>query len=330
MLAENRPVILLASHEPDPVLKAVKPALFASGTRIEIVSTAQAALDAIAGPVPLQLVLLDARLPGMEVTELLVCVRAGMRGLRFPIVLIVEAITDEWISRLREGVIDDLVLQNADTAQWRLRLELVARDYHRICELEQLRETAAMNAQFDSLTGVYNRAALLSMLFRETDRLHRSKSELCLILFDIDDFGHWNSRLGTEICDELLRQVAKRSTRVQRSYDLLGRVGKDEFLMALPGCSPSNALTLAERVRREVFCAPYRIAGEVVRLSACFGISSSNGRTPVVVLHEAEQALQQARQAGPESIHNFDDDLGSPASEVTFLSPMTGDEIVVW
>lgn len=330
MPAINCPVVLLASHEPGPVLKEVEPLLSSSGAHIEVVTTAQAALDAMAKPDPLQLVLLDAKLPGMDATELLACIRAEMRGHRFPIVLIVPAISDKWIDRLREGVIDDLVLQGTDAPHWCLRLELVARNHQRMRELEQLHESAAMNALLDPLTGTYNRATLISMLFRETDRLHRMKSSLSLILFDIDDFGHWNSRLGTETCDELLLQVAGRTMRLQRSYDLLGRMGNDEFLMALPGCTPANALTFAERVRREVFCVPYRVGRDVVRLSACFGISSSDGRTPVVVLREAEEALQQARQAGPESIHYFDNNLNSQTSAVTFLSPMTGDEIVAW
>ena len=67
------------------------------------------------------------------------------------------------------------------------------------------------NAQLDRLTGVYNRETLLAMLFRETDRVQRMNSAMCLVLFDIDDFGHWNSRLGVDACDELLCQVATRT-----------------------------------------------------------------------------------------------------------------------
>ena len=76
-----------------------------------------------------------------------------------------------------------------------------------------------LNAQTDRLTGVYNRETMLAMLFRETDRVQRMKSPLCMILFDIDDFGHWNSRLGAEACDDLLCQVASRTARLLRSYD---------------------------------------------------------------------------------------------------------------
>ena len=97
------------------------------------------------------------------------------------------------------------------------------REHRRPRELETLREAAVLNAQTDRLTGVYNRETMLAMLFRETDRVQRIKSSLCIVLFDIDDFGHWNSRLGSDACDELLCQVVTRTARLLRSYDLLGR-----------------------------------------------------------------------------------------------------------
>lgn len=177
----------------------------------------------------------------------------------------------------------------------------------------------------DPLTRIYNRSALLSMLFRETDRVQRMKTPLCLLLMDIDGFGQWNLQLGKEACDELLRQVVDRLQRLLRSYDLLGRVGGDEFLIVLPGCSARDAALLADRARAEVFHAPFHIAGEALHLSACFGLAASEGRSPVVVLREAETALQQAKQKGPESIQCFDTRARAGEPEA-FLSATPGDE----
>ncbi len=187
-----------------------------------------------------------------------------------------------------------------------------------------------LNAQMDRLTGVYNRETILSMLFRETDRVQRLKGSLCTILFDIDDFGHWNSRLGADACDDLLCQIVDRTSRFLRTYDLLGRPGMDEFLVVLPGCSPANALMLAERVRRDVFSEPFHTCGESIRLSACFGLAISHGRSPMVVLREAEQALQTAKNTGPESIQCYNDELESSAAPVAFLSSESGDELIAW
>jgi diguanylate cyclase (GGDEF)-like protein len=151
-----------------------------------------------------------------------------------------------------------------------------------------------------------------------------------MILFDIDDFGHWNARLGSDTCDELLCQVVARTARLLRSYDLLGRAGKDEFLIALPGCSTVNAVMMAERLRMDVFSAPFRIAGDAVRLSACFGIATSMGRSPVVVLRETEQALLVAKVSGPESIQCAGDFPEPNAAPVAFLSSTSEDELLAW
>jgi GGDEF domain-containing protein len=91
-----------------------------------------------------------------------------------------------------------------------------------------------------------------------------------------------------------------------------------------------NAQLLAERLRSEVFSAPFRTAGEVVRLSACFGIATSLGRSPVVVLREAEQALERAKAAGPESIQYAEESPQSAASPIAFLSPDSGEELQDW
>ena len=329
MLANSNPTFLLASPEP-ALLAAIEPVLAASGARVEIVLSAEAALASMIAPDPPTLALLDVNLSGMEMGRLLAAVRAEVSPKSLPIVLISDTVTQEWIDRLAEGVIDDLILRAAESPYWLLRLDMVLRALNRTRELESLREAAVLNAQMDRLTGVYNRETLLAMLFRETDRVQRMKSSLCMILFDIDDFGHWNSRLGSDACDDLLCQVVGRTTRLLRSYDLLGRPGMDEFLVALPGCTPVNAVMLAERLRVDVFCSPFRVGGESIRLSACFGIASSQGRSPVVVLREAEQALQSAKAAGPESIHCFNDSQYSSAAPVTFLSPSSGDELLAW
>jgi diguanylate cyclase (GGDEF)-like protein len=329
MTSHESPALLLAS--PDPaLLGAIEPLLQAAGARVEVVLSAEAALAFLVGRNQPGLLVLDTRLPDMPISQLLAAARAIGEGPRVPIVLIADTVTQEWIDRLADGVIDDLIPRPAEYAYWQLRIDLLLRNQRLALELETLREAAIRNAQFDRLTGVYNRETMLSMLFRETDRAQRMNSSLCLVLFDIDDFGHWNSRLGVDACDELLCQVASRSGTLLRSYDLLGRPGMDEFLVALPACSLASAMILAERLRVDVFSVPFRIAGEAIRLSACFGIANSRGRSPVVVLREAEKALELSKAAGPESIQCFGCSQEPTPSPVKFLSASSGDELLAW
>ncbi len=329
MSAHSQSKFLLAS--PDPaVLAAMEPLLLASGVRVEIVLSAQAALASVTGPDPPAITLLDSCLEGMPLGQWLSAARAQTDAPRIPIVLIADTVTQECIDRLAEGAVDDVILRSAEMSYWQLRLDLALRNQRMALELDSLRDVALRNAQLDRLTGIYNREALLAVLFRETDRVQRSNGAMSLVLFDIDDFGHWNSRLGVDACDELLCRVAARTGALLRSYDVFGRPGMDEFLVALPNCSPANAMTFTERLRSEVFSKAYRVANEAVRLSACFGIAVSRGRSPVVVLREAEKALECAKATGPESIQCYGSTPRTAPSPVAFLSSNGGDELLAW
>jgi diguanylate cyclase (GGDEF)-like protein len=329
MPAKAKPIFLLASHEP-AFLSSVEPILIAQGVQVRVVLSGEMALASMLGHAAPNLVMLDVNLPGMPVAQLLAAAQASPGARQCPIVLISDTVTEEWLDRLAEGVIEDIIPSTTASPFWRVRLDSVLRTFRLARELEQMTEGAAMNAQFDRLTGVLNRDTLMGALFRETDRAQRMRNSLCMVLFDVDDFSHWNGRLGEDACNELLGQIAGCSTRLLRSYDLMGRMGADEFLVAMPGCSSMNAVVLAERLRQDVFCAPFQLAGETVRLSACFGISASNGRSPLVVLREAEQALKWAKDAGPESILCYSEQPMENAPPVTYFTPSTGDELIAW
>jgi diguanylate cyclase (GGDEF)-like protein len=333
MLAEPPPEFLLAS--PDAALLTIlEPMLRTIGSRVEIALTSEAALSALTVHDPPALALVDVRLTGSEhasdipnsdICDLLVAVRTQISRRRLSLLLIADEASPRDAGFLAAGLVEDALPRAMDAAWWRLRIEQAIRGRSQSQELEALREASRRNLQMDHLTGIYNRETLMAVLFRETDRVQRMKSSLSMILFDIDDFGHWNSRLGAEACDDLLREVTARTSRILRSYDLFGRPGKDEFLVGLPGCTQAHAAMMAERLRG-IFSAPFEVAGKAIRLSACFGIADSLGRSPVVVLREAEQALQCARTAGPESIHWFDDPQPTPFDLIPVRLVVAGDE----
>jgi len=322
------PFFLLASHEPN-LRAALEPVLASFGAKVKVAYSAQAALEAMKSADTLKLAVLDAHLPGMEMRQLLDQVRLLPKAHTFPVVPILDTLTDAWVERLRAGLINDVLLRSAETKHWQIRIELAMRTHWQARQLEALKDETMEKARRDSLTGAYNREAMLSLLFLETDRVQRLKSSLSLVLFYIDDLSHWDSRLGMTVCDELQLRVAARARRLLRSYDLFGRPGKDEFLVALPGCSRQSALLFAERLRAEVFDAPFRVDNESIRLSACFGISSSLGRSPVVVLHEAEEALKRAREDGPESIRFFSDEAPVLAPGA-YLATASCDELAAY
>jgi two-component system, cell cycle response regulator len=328
MLVNSAPTYyLLASAEPS-LLTIFEAMLSTDGARVKIFLSADAALPALIAPQAPALALLDVNLPGMEMDQLL----AKASGRNFPIVIIADTVSQKWFDRLAEGIIDDLIPRTIESSLLHLRIAAALRHHVQSRELECLRENAALKAQdapLDPLTGVCNRPAILSRLFDETDCVRRMDGSLSIILFDIDDFGHWNERLGWEACDDLLCQVVKRTTRLLRSGALLGRIGEDEFIVALPGCSNENAQLMARRIRADVFSTPFCVGQNVIRLSACFGVAFNRSRAPVA-LRKAEQALRVAKITGPESIQCAGTWARPLAAPVAFLSPTSGNKLLAW
>jgi diguanylate cyclase (GGDEF)-like protein len=322
MLAAFRTTFLLGSNSP-ALIADLEPVLLECGAQMNVEMTSEKALLVMNGPEPPSLVLLDLDLPAMGIGQLLACVRTEKPGRRFPIVLISDNVPAECMDCLAEGVIDDVIPRNARSSYWRLRVESVMRAFRRAREMEQLREAATFPSQTDPITGIYNQPAFVSMLFRETDRVQRMKTSLCLLLFEIQDFSQWQTPLGTMARDQLMLDVVRRVQRLLRSYDLFGRTGNEEFLLGLPGCGPVNAVMLAERIRLEVFSAPFSLASQPIRVSACFGIAASLGRSPVVVLREAAKALQIAKAAGPDSIQCAGD---CPTTEPVRFFSLAGED----
>jgi two-component system, cell cycle response regulator len=308
MLSETLPPVLLVSSDL-AFITDLQHTLHALHLPVEVATSSEQAMTALAVmPSPgTALMLLDVRMPVVASGRLLAALHeAGVRQ-RCAVGLIAEQVSDEWIARLREGMIDDIVPRNTEQTLWKTHVSTMQRGHALSRELEQLREASLLEVKHDPVTGALNRETLLTILFRETDRVQRLQGALSVVVFDIDGFGQINHEQGREAGNQLLREVARRAGRTLRTYDALGRMGRDEFVLALPGSSQVNAVLVAERLSMDTFGASFWVKNasqQIVQLhvSACFGIALSRGRSPVVVVREAEQALRIAKQLGAGTI----------------------------
>jgi diguanylate cyclase (GGDEF)-like protein len=173
-------------------------------------------------------------------------------------------------------------------------------------------QAVRFHASHDSLTGLLNREAMMRLLFQETDRVQRTRTPLTLMLIDLDKFSEVNIEFGYGTGDAVLREFTQRLRRYLRSYDVLGRCGEDEFLVGLPGCLADQAAAMAERLQSIILEKPYHIHRDVISVTASIGIATSRGRSPLIVLREAEKALGNAKLAGRNCVRCYGQP-GSPA-----------------
>ena len=142
-------------------------------------------------------------------------------------------------------------------------------------------------ARTDELTGLANRRRFLA----EFESFKSGPGSL--LILDLDGFKPVNDRLGHEVGDELLAQVARRFERVMPRGALLARLGGDEFGALVPGRDgPEIAFAL-----RASLAYPFTIAGNEIRLDVSIGEAFNEvGGDSSVLLRNADEAMYRAKR----------------------------------
>ncbi|MGD9720530.1 MAG: diguanylate cyclase [Pirellulales bacterium] len=151
-----------------------------------------------------------------------------------------------------EAGADDYITKPFNAAELKVRLRTGKRILYLQDQLISAREALRDRATRDQLTGLWNRAAILDMVGDELSRTRREGASLGIALADLDHFKRVNDQFGHATGDELLRQAAHTMQATVRRYDAVGRYGGEEFLILLPGCNLTNAVSHAERLRTSV------------------------------------------------------------------------------
>ncbi len=273
--------------------------------QVEVAQSGGEALARIDSPNPPPIAILDMDLPAPGAVEIVWEIRRRQEQRRTWNILMSERRDGERIrAALRCGGDDFLVLgpKEFDANDLRVRMRVAERVVALTSRVQKQSAELRYHVTHDGLTGLWNREALLSLIFQETDRVQRMKTPLSLMLLDLDNFSRVNHDFGYETGDRMLMELANRFRRQLRSYDLIGRAGEDEFLLALPGCTLENATLLAGRIREAILSRPFPVDQESTTLTASIGVAASRGRSPLVVLREAERALAEAKLAGKDCV----------------------------
>lgn len=192
---------------------------------------------------------------------------------------------------------------NFDQTCEKLQVESAKEDA--LLEAYRWRKLAAAmrkTAYRDSVTGLYGRAVFEDKLAIEFERAARNYWTLGVLYIDLDGFKPCNDRHGHAFGDHVLREVGRRLTAHLRPYDIVARIGGDEFAVVVPEIWEDDLRRNAERLLKAISHVPIRHDGAEARVGASIGavlcLPYRRLHTPQEVVEFADKAMYESKANG--------------------------------
>ena len=170
----------------------------------------------------------------------------------------------------------------------------------------QTRARLELQAQTDSLTGLYNHRYFHEHVRSELTLASRSRGSVALLMLDIDDFKKVNDIYGHAVGDHVLRELAEQLKAAVRGSDVVCRLGGEEFGVVMGSCGAVDAVGLAKRLTERLTELEFGPAGKVT-VSVGVAEGPQHASNPRELIACAEAAMMTAKARGKDLIVLFDD-----------------------
>ncbi|MFQ5354999.1 MAG: diguanylate cyclase [Mariprofundaceae bacterium] len=162
---------------------------------------------------------------------------------------------------------------------------------------DSLQEAGTM---FDSLTGLFSRQAMMSLISNEHTLVLRGEQSCALAMLDLDHFKAVNDVHGHQAGDIVLHQTAQHILNSLRPYDMAFRYGGEEFLICLPNSDIDTSLQVMDRLRSEVDTLPIFLPdNETLHVTVSIGVAAlSPDESLEQTISNADKALYTAKESG--------------------------------
>jgi diguanylate cyclase (GGDEF)-like protein len=248
-----------------------------------------------------RLAILDWMMPEMDGVE--VCSKVRDRtGSPYVYILLLSAKSqrEDLVKGMESGA-DDYITKPFDANELKVRLRAGRRILDLQTQLMETQEALRDQAARDPLTGIWNRKTIFDVFHRELSRTERERSQMAIVMIDIDHFGNLNNTYGHLAGDAALREFTRRMTASLRPYDSVGRYGGEEFLVLLPGCNTADGMAHAERLRGLISDVPFDTSEGRYTVTCSLGVASScgvEGFDTDTLIRAADGALYKAKRNG--------------------------------
>lgn len=174
-------------------------------------------------------------------------------------------------------------------------------------KLASLNEQLYELATNDDMTKLFNRRHFLELAQRELSKLQRTKKLGVVLMIDIDHFKDVNDNYGHAAGDQAIINIANILKDNLREYDIVGRLGGEEFCMFLPNIELDIASNIAERIRNKVAELTTEYKNDTITLTVSIGLTATKPAEASInnILRRADKALYQAKNSGRNKVIEY-------------------------
>lgn len=301
--SNEQPIILIAEDDRTTRMMMAQ-ILERDGYQILEASNGQECLEAFQAAHP-NLILLDAMMPHLNGFECCAQITAIPESRYTPILMITSLNDEASINQAFDSGASDYITKPIHWPVLRKRVRLQIEKNLLYKQLEEANEKLSRLASIDDLTQLANRRVFLERLKQEWKQRAREKSDLSLVLIDIDHFKIYNDTYGHLQGDLCLSRVASTIQQcLKRPLDLVARYGGEEFAALLPQTTLVGAVHVAQRIRQTVknLAILHRNSSIVPQVTVSLGVASivpdAQSIDADLLFQAADRALYQAKTQG--------------------------------
>jgi two-component system, cell cycle response regulator len=248
------------------------------------------------------LVIVSLALESFDPLRLCSQIRANESTRNLPVLVIADQEDQPRVLKALEIGVNDYLGRPVERNELLARTRTQVRRRRYADKLRNSMQSTMEMALIDPLTGLNNRRYFTSHLTSLLGHAGSTRGDLTLLALDIDHFKQVNDTHGHDAGDDVLREFARRMKLNVRGFDLVCRLGGEEFVIVMPDTDPERGFRIADRIRQSVGTVPFSIDGGAkdIDVTVSVGMTGLRGEDATVeaLLKRADEALYRAKRDG--------------------------------
>jgi len=253
---------------------------------------------------PVDMIIMDVEMPGLDGFETTRLIREWLGDYWIPIIFVTGLNEDASYRMGIEAGGDDYLIKPVSFTIIHAKIRAMARIVEMRDQLNKLNSELEALSQLDSLTNIYNRRTFNERAMQLWAQAKRNQQPISALMIDLDHFKLYNDHYGHPAGDSCLKKVTLAiKSCLQRSCDLFGRYGGEEFIVLLPDTDSEGAYRVAQTINAAIAAQGIRHDTSPTHnlVSASIGGASctkTNGHNLEELIKHADNALYKSKRSG--------------------------------